>query len=302
MHYLFIINGRADKVAAAKKLKARIEALPEKPSSYEYYYTTAPHSATTFVKTYCQEHKDEKVCFVACGGDGTINEVACGLVGEKNKYLGIIAMGTGNDFVKYYKDKDFTSVEGLLKGSESRIDAIKINSDDDTTTHCVNITDIGFDAIVGDTGAKLSARGWKGAYRWGIVVAILKGRFNNIHITADGELLNPRRMLLCSLANNHYVGGEFFCAPRAVNNDGLIDVCLVKTISLFKFLQLLPIYTAGKHLDDTRFAKDIIYRQARRVEVSTPKVINICIDGEMISGSRFTAEILPGAVNIIIPE
>lgn len=296
MHYVFIFNGRADKAAAAEAVKAAIEALPEKPSC-EYYYTTAPKDATSFVKNYCELHKQDKVCFVACGGDGTINEVACGLVGEQNKYMGIIAMGTGNDFVKYWPGKDFRSVEKLLGGTESKIDAIKVND-----TYCVNITDIGFDAIVGDTGAKLSARGWKGAYRWGIVVAILKGRFNDIHITADGELLNKKRMLLCSLANNHYVGGEFFCAPKAVNNDGLIDVCLVKTISLFKFLKLLPIYTAGKHLEDSHFDKCIVYRQAKKVEVSTPKTIKICIDGEMISGDHFTAEILPAAVNIVIPE
>lgn len=296
MHYIFIFNGRADKIAAADSVKAQIEALPEKPSC-EYYYTKAPKDATAFVKAYCAEHKEDKVCFVACGGDGTINEVACGLVGEENKSFGIIAMGTGNDFVKYWPGKNFKSVEGLLKGTESKIDAIKVND-----TYCVNITDIGFDAIVGDTGAKLSAKGWKAPYRWGIVVAILKGRFNDIHITADGELLNRKRMLLCSLANNHYVGGEFFCAPKAVNNDGLIDVCLVKTISLIKFLMLLPVYTAGKHLDDPRFEKRLVYRQAKKVEVTTPKTINICIDGEMISGNHFTAEIVPGSVAMVIPE
>lgn len=296
MHYIFIFNGREDKLAAAESVKAQIEALAEKPS-FEYYYTTAPKDATVFVKNYCAEHKDEEVCFVACGGDGTINEVACGIVGEQNKCFAIIAMGTGNDFVKYWPGKNFKSVEGLLKGEVSKIDAIKVND-----TYCVNITDIGFDAVVGDTGAILSARGWKGAYRWGIVVAILTGRFNNIHITADGELLNKKKMLLCSLANNHYVGGEFFCAPRAVNNDGLIDVCLVKTISLFKFLALLPVYTAGKHLDDPRFEKIIVYRQAKKVKVDTPKTINICIDGEMISGTHFTAEIIPASVRLVIPE
>lgn len=118
---------------------------------------------------------------------------------------------------------------------------------------------------------------------------------------ADGEQLNAGKLLLCTLANNRYVGGEFFCAPKAFNNDGLIDVCLLKTMPLVGFLQILPVYTAGQHLDNPKFAKKVVYRQARRIEISAPKRIELCLDGEMLAGQNFTAEILDKAVGMIVP-
>ena len=108
-------------------------------------------------------------------------------------------------------------------------------------------------------------------------------------------------MLLCTLANNHYVGGEFFCAPKALNDDGLIDVCLIRTMPLLSFLKILPVYTAGQHLDNPKFASKIVYRRARKVVVTAPDTIALCLDGEMMPGVRFDIEILPGAVTLMIP-
>ena len=296
MHYCFIANGREDKLHVANEIKAEIEALKEKPD-YELYLTKAPGDATRFVKEIVKARKDEEICFVACGGDGSIKEVASGIVKAKDKYLAVLAKGTGNDFIKYYPGKNFTSVEALLAGKPEKIDILKIGNQ-----YSINVTNFGFDSVVGSTANKMAAKGKKDPYRIGIVTAILKGRFNNIVVKADGEQLNKKKMLLCTLANCNFVGGEFKCAPKAKNNDGLIDVCLLKTMSLFRFLKILPVYTAGNHLDDPKFAKDIVYRQAKTVEIDAPKEIELCLDGEMLPGTHFEVSILPRAVQIIIPD
>ena len=301
MVYLFIINGREDKAFISDEIRRQISSIQDAPTC-EYYITRCEGDATEYVADHAQAHPEAEYCYVACGGDGTICEVASGMAkacqenpAVKDKYLAVMAYGSGNDFVKYYPGHDFKSVEKLFAATRSRIDIMKVND-----RYSINVTNFGFDSVVGHVGGVLASKGWKNPYRFGIVAAILTGRFNRINVQADDETIG-RNLLLCTLANNHYVGGEFFCAPRAKNDDGLIDVCLIRTMSLMKFLQILPVYTAGKHFDDARFEKKIVYRQAKKVTVSSKKSIYLCLDGEMLAGTCFNIEILPGQIGFMIP-
>lgn len=297
MHFCFIVNDEPSKAGNAKIIEDDIRKL-SKPIDFEIYRTTAQKSATEFVKEYCKKNPDQETCFVACGGDGTINEVSSGMVGAPNKHLAVLAYGNGNDFIKYYPEKDFLNVENLVNGTPHLIDIIRINEN----SYSINVCNFGFDSVVASTANKLSRKGNKNPYRWGIVKAIFCGRFNSIQVKADGEELNQgKRMLLCTLANNNHVGGEFFCSPRARNDDGLIDVGYCKTTTLMGFLGMLKIYTLGKHLDDPKVSKRFIYRQSKTVDVHSDKQIELCLDGEMLPGNDFHIEILPQAISFIIP-
>lgn len=114
--------------------------------------------------------------------------------------------------------------------------------------------------------------------------------------------MNNKSMLLCTLANGQYVGGQFHCAPKSKYNDGLIDVCLVDKISLFRFLKVLKSYTNGKHLDNNKYEKFIHYKQCKSVKISSPKDFYICLDGEMVFGNNFEVKICKGAVNFAFIE
>lgn len=303
MKYIFIINGRAEKADARNHLQQML-AEEANGEQYEVYTTTGTSDATHYTRSYCETNPDEEVCFVACGGDGTIKEVASGIVGFEHKTLAVMPIGgTGNDFIKYYcggdlkSGPDFTHVRNIFAGHDQRIDILRINND-----YSINVCNFGFDSVVADCANKRIKRGHsKNAYRWGIIKAIFTGRFNRIDVTVDGEHMGSKRMLLCTLANNHYVGGEFFCAPKAKNDDGLIDVCYVRTMSLLGFLRLLPVYTAGKHLDSDKYSKKIIYRQAKHIDVTAPGIIGLCLDGDMLYDHVFSIDILPKAINFRIP-
>ena len=298
MYYCFIINAEPSKAGNADRIQADINNL-EQPIEYEIYRTTSEKSATEFVREYCEAHKEQETCFVACGGDGTINEVATGMIGAPNKHLAVLACGSGNDFVKYYEGKDFLSVSNLVNGTPHKIDILKIGQD----RYSINVCNFGFDSVVASAANRLSRKGWSNPYRWGIVKAIFCGRFNPIQVKADGELLNQgKRMLLCTLGNNNHVGGEFFCSPRAKNDDGLIEVGYCKTTTLLGFLGLLKIYTIGNHLDDPKASKHFIYRQSKTVDVHCDKEIELCLDGEMLPGNDFHIEIIPSAISFIIPN
>lgn len=293
MKFVFIVNGRKDKKFLLKELKKAIESLGREVD-YEIFTTRAPRDATEYVKSY---KVDGPVCFVACGGDGTINEVASAVACEENKYLSVYAAGTGNDFIKYYKNISFRDLNAIINGKHEKIDILKVGE-----RFSINVCNFGFDSAVASLGAKLSAKGVPYAYRLSIIPALFGGLSKRISVRADGELICGDRMLLCTLGNNSYNGGEFCCAPRAVNNDGLIELCLVKPISLFRFASMISVYKRGEHLDDPRVSDCIIYRRVKRVDISSPKEIELCIDGEMISGRDFVVEILPSAVNFILPE
>ena len=297
MKYIFVVNGRADKAAYRERLIGQIEQCARNVS-YEIYETEGMGDATRFTHVYCDLHPVEEVCFVACGGDGTINEVASGIVGFEHKSLAIITGGSnGNDFIKYYPERCFTDIKAMLDGETAAIDILKIND-----SYSINVCNFGFDSVVGHTANEMIFKGKSNPYRRGIFRAILIGRFNRIDVWADGEKLGRKRMLLCTLANNRYVGGEFLCAPRAKNDDGLIEVCYLKPMTLLRFLLLLPLYAKGKHLESNYFRKKIIYRQAKTLKITSPDLIELCLDGEILPGGTFNIEILPKAIPLRLPK
>ena len=301
MYYIFII-GRSDMNSDTTTVDKRIEEARSTLKEYGYesecYWIKGIGDGTRKVRIYSDLHPNEKVCFVACGGDRTIGEVASGLVGFQNKSMAIIKLGdTGNDFVKCFPGKDFQSANALLKGQVKEVDIIKIND-----SYALNVCDFGFDSVAGSVANEMFESGRSKAYEKGIFSAILTARFNKIKVIADGEKLGFHRMLLCAVCNGQYLGGGFHSAPHALLDDGLMDICYIRPLTLLGFLRLMPIYKRGEHLDHPYFKRMIIYRQAKHVEVSSEKMIELCIDGEMLPGTKFSIDILPKAIKLVIPE
>lgn len=302
MKNLIIFNGAAGEGAAAarfEEIKKEFEGM-----DHEIHLTTAPKEAITFIRNYLEANKGEKVRIYACGGDGTVHECANGMVGYDNAELAIFAIGTGNDFVKYYGGAEkFLDLKKLMKAKSHPVDLTKIEGPSlDEPLYSINVINFGFDAVVGAVGNKNKEKGKKKPYDKAIPVAIMKARFNKIIVTADGEQLNKKKMLLCTLAHGRFVGGKFMCAPHSINDDGLIDVCLLKTRCLFAFLGILGPYTEGKHLDTPKYRKTLEYRRSKVIDIKAPKDVDICVDGEMIRGSEFKATSMPGAIKLVIPE
>ena len=175
--------------------------------------------------------------------------------------------------------------------------------------YSINVINFGFDAIVGAMGNYYKENGLpeeakkKGLDPYDYALkhdAMKHGRFNNIIVYADGEQLNERQMLLATLAQGQYVGGKFRCAPKSDNTDGLIDVCLLKTMTFLGLGMIIGTYTKGKHLDRKR--RKIVYRRAKEIKMVSPKEFDVCIDGEMIKGNNFTVSVMPGAIKLVLPE
>ena len=301
MKHYFIVNPAAGKQNSGDRL---IEEISKYTDRYdiEIHVTTAPLDATEFVRKTCQENPDADMRFYACGGDGTLSEVVNGAVGFPNASVSCYPCGSGDDFVKYYGGRqNFLDIEALMNANDDLIDVLAIND----SVYSINIVNFGFDTKVCKTMIKVRRKkiiGGKRSYVTGVVTALITAMKNKCSVTADGELLNPKgKILLCTLANGSYVGGSFYCAPKSINNDGLIDIALFRPLSRFTFVKLLPVYTKGGHLDDPRFKKYFEYRRVKSVSISAPEGFSLTVDGEILDGTEFTVSVLPKALRFAVP-
>ena len=306
MKHLIVANFKAGKNKNPDEFKKLIEDSFN-GLDYEIYETTGPRSVIPFLRKYLKDHKDETVRVYACGGDGTIHEVVSAIAEVKNAELAIYPVGTGNDFVKIYGGVDrFLDFKKLIAAEAKPVDLSKLTGETlSEPWYSINVINFGFDAMVGAIGNQNKIKGKKDPYGFGnaILPAICKGRFNKIIVTADGEQLNKDKLLLASVAQGQWIGGEYHASPRSDNTDGLIDVIVCKTMTLFGLLiKLFGKYHDGKHLDTPSLAKKFAYKRAKVVEITAASDVDICVDGEMIRGSHFKVECLPGSLKLAIPE
>jgi len=319
MKYIYIINGRADK---ASQYSDFFEQLKEVPHTYEVYTTLGEGDATRYVCLYCDLHPEEEVCFVACGGNGIINGVASGLMfynqalkhsnnqtlkHSNNQALNqscnhtmaiLYFAGATEDFIINYPGRNFRSVKEMLAGTVTPTDIIQVND-----SYCLNVCNLGFNSKVASRANELVAKGKSAheAYTRGVANAILTSRFNRIKVKVDGERIARGYMVLCTLANGQRVGGEFNCAPYAKVDDGLIDVCYFRAMSLLRFLMLIPLYRKGEHIGSRPGKGRVLYRQAREVTIDAKGIIDVYLDGELLPGSHFDVKILPQALPLRLP-
>lgn len=300
MKHIFIINPQAGKFSAEQTVREALAAHPEYDT--EVYLTEHSGDATRYIKDYCREHPDLDVRFYACGGDGTINEVAEGVYQCPRASMSCYPCGSGNDYVKYFGGRErFLSVADLLCAEEQRVDLMKIGD-----RVAVNVANFGFDSCVAKTMHRVRRKkiiGGKNAYTTGIVVALCKAMRTRCTVYADGQPINPKgKLLLCTVSNGKYVGGSFCCAPYSDNADGLLELCLVRPVSRLTFIRLVRTYAKGEHLGNSKFAKFISYLRCKEVVIDSPDPeFSLCIDGEMKDATHFEISVLPSALRFAIP-
>ncbi len=303
MKHIFILNPVAGKINFVYKMKQLLkEKMQDTP--YEIYETQSQRDATAYVREYCRSHQEETLRFYACGGDGTIHEVANGIVGFPNAQMTAYPCGSGNDFVKYYGGQEvFSDLDELIHATEEhKIDLLRINNG----VCSINVTSFGFTTAVCRTMLRVRRKkliGGENAYYTGVVSAFIKNMKNRCVVNVDGEVINPDgRLLLCTLSNGCYEGGSFYCAPRSDNEDGLIEVCLARPISRFRLLKLVGAYEKGKHLDDPNFSDVVVYRRGKKITLDAPDGFAMTADGEIIEGTHFDLEVVPGAICFVTPN
>ena len=299
MKHIFIVNTVAGEHSCLEEVKKAI-ANESEAIDYELFTPNSAKDNVSQIKEYLEAHPDEEVRFYACGGDGTLNKVASGIYGYPNASLAVLAYGSGNDYIKYYADlKAFRNVENAMHGTEKRIDIMQVND-----RYALNATHFGLDSVVAKVMHKIRRYpiiGGKMCYPIAVLRAFLTGMRTKCTVYADGEKLNDGKICLCTIANGKYVGGSYQCAPNSLNDDGLLEVCLIKPISRIKFALLKKYYTNGTHLDNPKFKDIIVYRRAKQVVIEGGKGFCVSLDGEVLNSERIVVDNKQQAIRFVVP-
>jgi diacylglycerol kinase (ATP) len=297
MKHVFIVNPAAGDGSVPRIVRELIGGLPD----CEVYETKGPRDATAYIQSRCAAEPEEKLCFVACGGDGTVNEVASGAAMHPNACMTVLPLGSGNDFVKAFGGAArFQALEALLRATPRPIDILKVGE-----RWAVNAFHFGLDSAVAKTMNDVKPKpliGGKNAYPTGVAKALIFNMRTWCRMEVDGGAFHEGDMLLCTVANGQYVGGSYRCAPRSLPDDGLAEICLVKPVSRLRFLRLMNAYKAGSHLEDPRFAGVVNYRRGRIIDVSGKPGFIVSLDGEIVEGTSFRIEVIPGGLLFAVPK
>ena len=304
MKHVFIINPMSGAKDQSQDIIQEINKCHFIETSY--YITKGKKDATRFIKEYIANNPYEEARFYACGGDGTINEVASGLVGaDKTLFsMSVYPVGSGNDYIKIFGGKEkFMNMKSLATAKNRLVDVMEINKGD---YYSINVVNFGFDCNVVATMEKIKRNKNttnEKAYKKAVFECLLHCRHNEGIINVGKEQLNEKEFLFCTVANGQYIGGQFKTAPRSVCDDGLLEVTMVKPVGVLKFISLLKPYTKGEHLDNKKFNNILTYRQTQEhVVVKGPEGFCICFDGELAYGSTFEIKNLKHAINFAVPE
>ena len=298
MKHIFVVNPCAGKHDCGDEIAAAIDIAG---LDAETYSTRGPRDATRFVAERMRD-ASEPLRFYSCGGDGTLNEVVSGVVSGQWPVaceVTCFPCGSGDDFVRYWAEANFRDIGALVHGTAVPVDVMCLGD-----RYCVNTLNYGFEAAVCHTMAnvrRVPIVGGHMAYTTGIVASLAAGRHNRCRVTVDGELWLDGEVLLLSVANGQYAGGGYHCAPRAKNDDGLLEVMAVKPMSVPRFAQLIKYYKNGELLDREELRSLVSYRRGSSVVIDPLGDSYVATDGEIVPGRRFDVQCLHKAVNFVIP-
>ena len=308
MKTIFVVNpqaGHGDRAEAV--MTAAGEAGERLGEEVECYLTQSVGDATEFVRGWLNSHPEEEARFVACGGDGTVNEVLNGLIGHPKAMLGIMPIGSGNDFCRNFPGADFLNAEAQLKGEGVRCDAIRYTSTTPEglleTRYCVNMFNIGFDCNVVDATSHFKGRKFISgsmAYFLGILTTMIRKKGADLRIVADGEEKQNGKLMLTSIANGQFCGGGIRSNPTADVHDGTIDLNIVYDVPRRRFVTLLPKYMKGTHVTLKNIGQFSL--QCRKITVEPLEgSMRVCIDGETGDSRGLTLEAVRDAFTLSVP-
>ena len=314
MKHIFIINPASGSVSRRDRLVESIDtAVKEVGADHEIYFTKHQGDCRRYVGEICSKYEAESrpVRIYGCGGDGTVNEVVNGAYGYENVELGIIPMGTGNDYIRNYGEvSDFRDIRRQLAGTSVYSDAIRYRAEYKgvvTEGYCANMFNIGFDCNVVDLTARVKRWPFISgslAYLVSVVIMLVKKKGADIRIEYSDGHVKDGKILLTAVANGCYCGGGVKGVPYCDLNDGLMDVSVINDISRNFFIRVFPSYAKGTHPEKKSMIKKKVleYTKEKTLTITANgESLRLCTDGEITTQKRIEFSAVKDAFRFIVP-
>lgn len=247
---------------------------------------------------------------IVVGGDGTLNEVVNGLFIQKQCLpkeiiLAVIAVGTGNDWVRTFGiPRNYTAaIRAIVEGYSFLQDVGKVTyteSKVEQTRYMANVAGLGFDAYVIQIFNHLKLKGYKG--KWLYIYSLLKGYFSakpaGATIELDGKVIYNRLLFSLAVGICRYNGGGIQQLPRAIADDGLLDLTIIRPVHwwhvVFRAKRLFNgnIYSIGH----------VQHAQGKMVKITSAPNIRLETDGELQGGTPVTISVVQQSIRIIVTK
>lgn len=250
--------------------------------------------------------------FISVGGDGTLNEVINGIFLKHQNIapeikIGDITVGTGNDWGRTHKmPTDYAEMVDVIKaGNLFKHDIGKAKyrfGNENESRYFINIAGMGFDAMVAKKVNVLKEKGYRGlmVYMYSLLSSLIRFKPTRLIIYSKGKMIYSDTTFLASFGICKYNGGGMMLLPDAIPDDGLFDITVIRKVSRLKVL------TNIKNVFDGSFVKikEVERFQGRSFSVISdpPNKLSLETDGESLGNSPLDFEVLPKALQMIVPK
>ncbi|HUL02412.1 MAG TPA: YegS/Rv2252/BmrU family lipid kinase [Gemmatimonadales bacterium] len=234
---------------------------------------------------------------IAVGGDGTVHEVANGLLACGGAAcLGVVPIGTGNDFAKLvgtYRHDPARAVARLVGATPRRFDAGRVLDE-----YFVNTMGLGFGPEVVRAREAHPSRTGLWSYIAPVPRAFIGFRPFRCEIRSPEQQVDGY-MMMVEVCNGTTAGGAYRFAPDADPMDGYLDVCLVGRLSWPRFVMAVPRVMRGRHTT----MKEVTVFRTRELTLATPDApLLLHLDGELRSSParQCTVRVERGTLNVLV--
>ena len=296
MKHLFIINPAAGSRDRSEAYRRQIERIcGEKSLDYQIRISEAPGHCMEIARQAAQTGEEYRI--YACGGDGTLNEVVCGVAGYDNVAVTAYVGGSGNDFVKIFNETEpFKDLEQLLDCREATFDLVRCNED-----VSLNICSVGLDARIGTDVSRYKRlpllSGFR-AYAVSTLINVIKGIAEHYVVEIDGKKIDGKQTMICA-CNGRFYGGGFNPVPEADPTDGLLDVLVVKKVSRLQVAGVVGKYKNGQY---AKLKKIVQHFRTDKLRIICDKPTSINLDGELRTAQVIDISIAKEKLRFFFPK
>lgn len=244
---------------------------------------------------------DRPTCIVACGGDGTVQQVANALAGLEDSpgssvpVMGLAPAGRCNDFARALGiSDDPVAIAGTIADGEPRaIDLGRVNG-----RYFCTVATLGIDAEVTSfvDSMRMPLKGTM-AYIYGALRVLAVYRPHEVRISGDVGVIT-QGVFLASSANTPSYGGAIPIAPGADPTDGRLDLCVIDAVSRIRSFALLPIVMLGRHQNRA----GVRFIRTRELCIDAAEPLELWADGERIGSTPARIDVAPGALRVLLPS